>query len=211
MINIFLNFPIRLWENWQIYIKNYKFIIECWFFYNKNFLEITKFISLNLINEINFVKNFEISNVKKKSFSNYSNKKLYQQKGLGKARVGSKKSPLQKGGSISFGLNTKSIFNSLIKKKFFLILKYLCLNKRSNIYIINIFNYIKYLNKFKNYLKLQLKLNGILTNKILCLNLNKKNIFYFKFNKYSQKFNFLKISKLNCFKFLLFKYIFIFI
>ncbi|RQX66450.1 ribosomal protein L4 [Toxoplasma gondii CAST] len=28
MINIFLTFPIRLWDNWQIYIKNYKFIIE---------------------------------------------------------------------------------------------------------------------------------------------------------------------------------------
>lgn len=211
MINILLNFPIRLWENWQIYLKHYKFIIEFSFLYNKNLLEIIKFISFNLNFELKKLKRFTISNTKIKSFSNYSNRKLYQQKGLGKARVGSLKSPIQRKGAVSFGLKFKSIPNCIKKNNFMLILKYLILNKRSNIYIINIFNIIKYLDKFKNYLQLQLQLNGILSNKILFVSLDKHNLLYFKFKKQFQQFNFLKINKLNCYKLLLYKYIFIFI
>ncbi|EPT24401.1 ribosomal protein L4 (apicoplast) [Toxoplasma gondii ME49] len=211
MINIFLTFPIRLWDNWQIYIKNYKFIIEFWFLYNTTFSEIIKFISLNLINELNIIKNFKISNTKNKAFSSYSNKKLCQQKGSGKARIGSKKSVLQKGGSVAFGLNLKRYFNPLIKKTLFLILKYLCLNKRTNIYIININTFNKYSVNFKDYLKLQVQLNGILIHKLLCLNLTKNNLVYFKFTKQGKQINFLKSNKLTCLKLLSFKYIFIFI
>ncbi|PFH30602.1 ribosomal protein L4 (apicoplast) [Besnoitia besnoiti] len=211
MINIFLTFPIRLWDNWQIYIRNYKFIIEYWFLYNNTFLEIVKFLSLNLLNELNIIKNFKISNTKLKAFSTYSNKKLRQQKGSGKARVGSKKSILHKSGSIAFGLNTKRLFNPLIKKTLFLILKYLYLNKRTNIYIINVNTNIKYLINFKNYLKLQMQLNGILIHKFLCLNLTKNNLVYFKFTKKNQQVNFVKINQLTCFKLLSFKYIFIFV
>ncbi|EPR56683.1 ribosomal protein L4 (apicoplast) [Toxoplasma gondii RH] len=211
MINIFLTFPIRLWDNWQIYIKNYKFIIEFWFLYNTTFSEIIKFISLNLINELNIIKNFKISNTKNKAFSSYSNKKLRQQKGSGKARIGSKKSVLQKGGSVAFGLNLKRYFNPLIKKTLFLILKYLCLNKRTNIYIININTFNKYSVNFKDYLKLQVQLNGILIHKLLCLNLTKNNLVYFKFTKQGKQINFLKSNKLTCLKLLSFKYIFIFI
>ncbi|KYF38381.1 ribosomal protein L4 (apicoplast) [Toxoplasma gondii ARI] len=211
MINIFLTFPIRLWDNWQIYIKNYKFIIEFWFLYNTTFSEIIKFISLNLINELNIIKNFKISNTKNKAFSSYSNKKLRQQKGSGKARIGSKKSVLQKGGSVTFGLNLKRYFNPLIKKTLFLILKYLCLNKRTNIYIININTFNKYSVNFKDYLKLQVQLNGILIHKLLCLNLTKNNLVYFKFTKQGKQINFLKSNKLTCLKLLSFKYIFIFI
>nr|QDC33689.1 ribosomal protein L4 [Neospora caninum] len=211
MINIFLTFPIRLWDNWQIYIKNYKFIIEFWFLYNTTFSEIIKFISLNLINELNVIKNFKISNTKIKAFSNYSNKKLRQQKGLGRARIGSRKSVIQKGGSIAFGLNLKRCFNPLIKKTLFLILKYLCLNKRTNIYIININTFNNYSVNFKNYLKLQVQLNGILIHKLLCLNLTKNNLVYFKFTKQGKQINFLKSNKLTCLNLLSFKYIFIFI
>ncbi|KYK53897.1 ribosomal protein L4 (apicoplast) [Toxoplasma gondii TgCatPRC2] len=211
MINIFLTFPIRLWDNWQIYIKNYKFIIEFWFLYNTTFSEIIKFISLNLINDLNIIKNFKISNTKNKAFSSYSNKKLRQQKGSGKARIGSKKSVLQKGGSVAFGLNLKRYFNPLIKKTLFLILKYLCLNKRTNIYIININTFNKYSVNFKDYLKLQVQLNGILIHKLLCLNLTKNNLVYFKFTKQGKQINFLKSNKLTCLKLLSFKYIFIFI
>ncbi|KEP59771.1 UNVERIFIED_CONTAM: ribosomal protein L4, partial (apicoplast) [Hammondia hammondi] len=210
-VNIFLTFPIRLWDNWQIYIKNYKFIIEFWFLYNTTFSEIIKFISLNLINELNIIKNFKISNTKIKAFSNYSKKKLRQQKGSGKARIGSKKSILQKGGSIAFGLNLKRYFNPLIKKTLFLILKYLCLNKRTNIYVININTFNKYSVNFKNYLKLQVQLNGILIHKLLCLNLTKNNLVYFKFTRQGKQINFLKSNKLTCLKLLSFKYIFIFI
>ncbi|KFG27566.1 ribosomal protein L4, partial (apicoplast) [Toxoplasma gondii GAB2-2007-GAL-DOM2] len=66
-------------------------------------------------------------------------------------------------------------------KTLFLILKYLCLNKRTNIYIININTFNKYSVNFKDYLKLQVQLNGILIHKLLCLNLTKNNLVYFKF------------------------------
>lgn len=211
MINICFNFPIRVWENWHIYLKHYKFIIEIWFLYNKKLLEVIKFISFNLKFELKNFKRFWISNTKIKSFSNYSKRKLYQQKGLGKARVGSKKSPLQREGALSFGVKFKKSPICIKKNNFILILKYLIFNKRSNIYIINIFSFIKYLDKLKTYLQLQLELNGILSNKVLFINLNKDHLLYFKFKQQFQTFTFFKINKLNFYQILLYKYIFIFI
>lgn len=65
----------------------------------------------------------------------YSTKKLYKQKGTGRARAGSKKSPLKKGGGVIFGpRNRQHKSFSINRKQYF-------------ISILNLFNYLESTNK----------------------------------------------------------------
>nr|UYC31282.1 ribosomal protein L4 [Odontella aurita var. minima] len=63
-------------------------------------------------------------------------KKPWQQKGTGRARAGSSRSPLWKGGGVIFGPKPKKIILKLNKKERKLALQTLLYNKRNNISII---------------------------------------------------------------------------
>jgi large subunit ribosomal protein L4 len=63
-------------------------------------------------------------------------RKPWRQKGTGKARAGSNRSPLWKGGGVIFGPKPKKIFLKLNKKERRLALQTLLYNKKNNILII---------------------------------------------------------------------------
>ena len=63
-------------------------------------------------------------------------RKPWKQKGTGRARAGSNRSPLWKGGGVIFGPKPKKIFLKLNKKERRLALQTLLYNKRNNILII---------------------------------------------------------------------------
>jgi large subunit ribosomal protein L4 len=63
-------------------------------------------------------------------------RKPWQQKGTGRARAGSNRSPLWKGGGVIFGPKPKKIFLKLNKKERRLALQTLLYNKKNNILII---------------------------------------------------------------------------
>ena len=63
-------------------------------------------------------------------------KKPWRQKGTGRARAGSSRSPLWKGGGVTFGPKPKTINLKLNKKERNLALQTLFYNKRNNISII---------------------------------------------------------------------------
>ena len=64
-------------------------------------------------------------------------RKPWQQKGTGRARAGSNRSPLWKGGGVIFGPKPKKVFLKLNKKERRLALQTLLYNKKSNIVIID--------------------------------------------------------------------------
>jgi large subunit ribosomal protein L4 len=81
-------------------------------------------------------------------------KKPWRQKGTGRARAGSNRSPLWKGGGVIFGPKPKTVSLKLNKKERRLALQTLLYNKKNNILIIeNLENEIKE-SKTKNFLKI---------------------------------------------------------
>lgn len=64
-------------------------------------------------------------------------KKPWRQKGTGRARAGSNRSPLWKGGGVSFGPKPKIIKLKINQKERKLALRTLLYNKRNNIFVIN--------------------------------------------------------------------------
>jgi len=63
-------------------------------------------------------------------------RKPWRQKGTGRARAGSNRSPLWKGGGVSFGPKPKKVFLKLNKKERRLALQTLLYNKKNNILIL---------------------------------------------------------------------------
>lgn len=111
-------------------------------------------------------------------------RKPWKQKGTGRARAGSNRSPLWKGGGVIFGPKPKSNYIKLNKKERRLALQTLLYNKKNNILIIdNLENELDKL-KTKNFLKicndcnidLQQKVLVIVSKKTVSLKLSTQNI-----------------------------------
>ena len=111
-------------------------------------------------------------------------RKPWRQKGTGRARAGSNRSPLWKGGGVIFGPKPKKVFLKLNKKERRLALQTLLYNKKNNILIIE--NLENELNepKTKTFLKvcqdcainLDQKLLVIVSKKTLLLKLATQNL-----------------------------------
>jgi large subunit ribosomal protein L4 len=96
-------------------------------------------------------------------------RKPWQQKGTGRARAGSNRSPLWKGGGVIFGPKPKKVFLKLNKKERRLALQTLLYNKKSNIVIIdNLENDIKDF-KTKSFLEICNNCNINLDQKVLVI------------------------------------------
>ena len=94
-------------------------------------------------------------------------RKPWRQKGTGRARAGSNRSPLWKGGGVIFGPKPKKVFLKINKKERQLALQTLLYNKKNNILIIdNLENEITQ-PKTKNFLKICQDCNINLEQKIL--------------------------------------------
>jgi len=102
-------------------------------------------------------------------------RKPWRQKGTGRARAGSNRSPLWKGGGVIFGPKPKKVFLKLNKKERRLALQTLLYNKKNNIVIIeNLENGIDE-PKTKKFLKICQDCNINLEQKILVI-VSKKTI-----------------------------------
>jgi len=111
-------------------------------------------------------------------------RKPWRQKGTGRARAGSNRSPLWKGGGVIFGPKPKKVFLKLNKKERRLVLQTLLYNKKNNSLIIeNLENEIKE-PKTKTFLKicqdctvnLDQKLLVIVSKKTIPLKLSIQNL-----------------------------------
>jgi large subunit ribosomal protein L4 len=111
-------------------------------------------------------------------------RKPWQQKGTGRARAGSNRSPLWKGGGVIFGPKTKTISLKLNKKERRLALQTLLYNKKKNILIIKDLENKLLETKTKNFLKicsncqisLDQKILIVVSNKTVSLKLSTQNI-----------------------------------
>ena len=102
-------------------------------------------------------------------------RKPWQQKGTGRARAGSNRSPLWKGGGVIFGPKPKTLSLKLNKKERRLALQTLLYNKKNNILIVkNLENELKE-TKTKNFLKICKDCKINLDQKILII-VSKKTI-----------------------------------
>nr|YP_009691441.1 50S ribosomal protein L4 [Laminaria solidungula]QEG58228.1 50S ribosomal protein L4 [Laminaria solidungula] len=71
-------------------------------------------------------------------------RKPWRQKGTGRARAGSNRSPLWKGGGVSFGPKPKLYSSKINRKEWQLSLRSLLIAKQKNITIIDNFNFLEY-------------------------------------------------------------------
>nr|YP_010317842.1 ribosomal protein L4 [Silvetia siliquosa]UNH90279.1 ribosomal protein L4 [Silvetia siliquosa] len=93
-------------------------------------------------------------------------RKPWRQKGMGRARAGSNRSPLWKGGGVSFGPKPKLYLNKINRKEWKLGLRSLLISKQNNIIILDNLNITEY--KTKNIIKIL---------KIFNINLSEKTLF----------------------------------
>lgn len=135
------------------------------------------------------------SSTKTKSEVRGGGKKPWKQKGSGKARAGSNRSPLWKGGGVIFGPKPKKLYKKINKKEKQLALYYLLNIKKHNTTLIPDISELTTQNKTKNLLKLLENLNikinknkkiGIITStfekNLYLATKNIKNIYIYKFS-----------------------------
>jgi large subunit ribosomal protein L4 len=113
--------------------------------------------------------------------------KPWRQKGTGRARAGSSRSPLWKGGGVIFGPKPKKVSLKLNKKERRLALQTLLYNKKNNIVLIEDLENGITEPKTKNFLKICQDCNINLDQKVLVI-VSKKTNFSFKY----QYFKFIK-------------------
>lgn len=102
-------------------------------------------------------------------------RKPWQQKGTGRARAGSNRSPLWKGGGVTFGPKPKTVSLKLNKKERRLALQTLLYNKKNNILIIENLENELVEAKTKSFLKICENCNVNLDQKVLVV-VSKKTI-----------------------------------
>nr|BBC77476.1 ribosomal protein L4 [Nitzschia sp. PL3-2] len=143
----------------------------------------------------------KISSTKTRAKVAGSGKKPWKQKGTGRARAGSIRSPLWRGGGVIFGPQPTTNYSKLNKKEQKLILQILLYNKKSFITIINNLenNYISI--KTKEFLKICFNLN-INLNKKTILIVSEKTLALEKATKNIKNIKIILDSNLNCFNLL---------
>jgi len=94
-------------------------------------------------------------------------RKPWKQKGTGRARAGSSRSPLWKGGGVIFGPKPKVVTHKLNKKEFQLALRTLLLNKKESLVVFNNFEIENC--KTKDFLNMVGKVNKNLESKTLVI------------------------------------------
>ena len=124
------------------------------------------------------------SSTKTRSEVRGGGRKPWKQKGTGRARAGSNRSPLWKGGGVIFGPKPKTVSLKLNKKERRLALQTLLYNKKKNILIIDNLETELTESKTKNFLKicndctvdLKQKVLVIVSKKTMSLKLSTQNI-----------------------------------
>ncbi|MGX7589369.1 50S ribosomal protein L4 [Candidatus Vidania fulgoroideorum] len=151
----------------------------------------------------NFMYNYSFK--KTRGMVNYSNIKLYKQKGTGKARIGNRKSPILVGGGICFFRNSLKRKRKINKKFYRICIKKLICHFiiKNKFFIVN-FDFIKFI-KSKYYYK---KIFSILENKKI-LFLSNNNIYFLKSIKNIKKIYFSYYQNINPNIFLKIEFIFI--
>lgn len=96
-------------------------------------------------------------------------KKPWQQKGTGRARAGSNRSPLWKGGGVIFGPKPKTVSLKLNKKERRLALQTLLYNKKNNVIIIEDLENKLIESKTKNFIRICENCNINLNQKVLLI------------------------------------------
>lgn len=199
-----LMFPIKLFNTEYLFLKNKYIIIKYIYlnFYNFSFIKSIKFINNIYYTVLKLSTCIKKSNTISRNNLHRSTKKLWNQKGLGKARIGSLKSPLLRGGSILFGPISRILFIKLQTKKNKISFFYLLLNKRTYISFLFLIPTIHTFNNIKEYLFQQKRINGFFSTKLNYIFLNdikyKKNKYYFSY------FNSLNIISLLKFDYIIF-------
>ena len=118
------------------------------------------------------------ANTKTRSEIRGGGKKPWKQKGSGKARAGSSRSPLWKGGGVIFGPKTRKLKIKINKKEKQLALRHLLYNKFQNTFIIQNFAEQFHEPKTKKILSIIKKLNIETNRKILIIIMNKNRNLY---------------------------------
>nr|BBC77582.1 ribosomal protein L4 [Nitzschia sp. PL1-4] len=143
----------------------------------------------------------KISSTKTRGNVSGSGKKPWRQKSTGRARAGSTRSPLWRGGGITFGPQPILRYTKINKKEQNLILQILLYNKKDSIIIINnLENNYTFL-KTKNFLRILSNLNIKLDKKILLV-VSKKTIFLERTTKNIKNIKIILDSELDCFNLL---------
>ena len=128
-------------------------------------------------------------------------RKPWRQKGTGRARAGSNRSPLWKGGGVTFGPKPRTFSLKLNKKERRLALQTLLYNKKNNILIIeNLENEITE-SKTKNFLKICENCSINLNNKVLVI-VSKKTVELKLSTQNLKNFELISASNLNSFSLL---------
>nr|QEM01747.1 50S ribosomal protein L4 [Nephromyces sp. ex Molgula occidentalis] len=162
-------YPIRMFYNWTKFC-NHILIFKFQFNFKRYLLTNYTFLIKHILNIETWILDSKTqSSTKTRHDIEKSNKKYRPQKGLGKARLGSLKSPLVRGGGIIFGPMYKNVAKLLKTKPTKLTKEILLFNKRHRILILKQNSFYP-ISNFNEHIKYQLfKLGVPVTSKILLI------------------------------------------
>ncbi len=200
---VHLIFPLNLFLTEYFFFQNKFFKLQYIFLQLiiRSFLKAIRNITFSYLITLKLFKRIKKSNVITKNNLSGSTKKLWRQKGLGKARVGSVKSPLWRGGSILFGPISRILSFKLQTKKKKISFFYILLNKRTYISFVFLTPTMYTFSNIRERLCQQRRLKGLFSKKLIyvVLNNNGKHV--------SKSYSFMYINALNIIYFLKFDYI----
>lgn len=163
-------FPIKLFANEHFFLKKSYIIIKYLYFnmlFTSSFFKSIKYVNNSYYTILQLFCRIRKNTILTRNNLFHSTRKLYPQKGLGKARSGSLKSPLRRGGSIIFGPITKTLDIVLHTKRKKLSFFYLVLNKRTYISFIFISPVIHNFINIDEYLNQQKRINGLFSLRLV--------------------------------------------